>query len=280
MLDTILHPILGDDPRVVPALRPEIIPPHRPPRSGEQVLRRLKAGLRGMKWWRKPKGLRQQLAARYLKGSGLEIGALHNRLWVPRGVQVKYVDRLSVADLRRQYPELAGHPLIEADLLDDGEKLTTVPDGSQDFLIANHFLEHTQDPIGTLKRHLEVLKPNGILYLAVPDKRWTFDARRPVTTLEHLYRDYEEGPECSYQDHYQEWVELVENLQEPRAAAERVRQLITMSYSIHYHVWTQWELLELLFDVRRRLHLPFEIETVVLNHRRRFAESVAILRKT
>lgn len=233
-----------------------------------------------MRWWRKPKGLRQQLAARYLKGSGLEIGALHNGLWVPRGVRVQYVDRLNVADLRRQYPELDGHPLIEADLLDDGERLTTVPDGSEDFLIANHFLEHAQDPIGTLRRHLDVLKPNGILYLAVPDKRWTFDVRRPVTTLEHLYRDYEEGPEWSLQGHYQEWVELVENVQEPRTAAERVRQLIAMGYSIHFHVWTQWELLELLSDVRRRLQLTFEIETVVLNHRRRFAESIVILRKT
>ena len=39
---------------------------------------------------------------------------------------------------------------------------------AEDFIIANHFLEHAQDPIRTIKRHLEVLKPGGVLFLYLP----------------------------------------------------------------------------------------------------------------
>lgn len=279
MPDTIAQSIRGDQFGEGSATSHEPELPHRIARPVDRLLRKLKLRLRGLKWWSKPKGLRQQLASQFLQGSGLEIGALHNGLWVPPGVRVQYVDRMSVADLRRQYPELNGHPLIEADILDDGEKLATVADASQDFIIANHFLEHTQDPIGTIQRHLQVLKPNGILYLAVPDKRWTFDVRRPVTTLEHLIRDYEEGPAWSFEDHFREWVELVEKQIDPVAVDQRVQQLIAMNYSIHFHVWTQGELLELLLVLRRRLTSAFEIEAVVLNRRRSFAESIVILRK-
>src|ERR1035438_1530581 len=91
---------------------------------------------------------RQQLAAIYLRGEGLEIGALHSPLKVPRAARVRYVDRLPVAELRRQYPELASAHLVDIDIVDDGEKLSAVGAGTQEFVIANHFLEHCEDPIG------------------------------------------------------------------------------------------------------------------------------------
>ena len=75
-------------------------------------------------------------------------------------------------DLRRHYPELNDLPLVNVNIVDDGEKLTAFEPNSQDFIIANHFLEHTQDPIGTVRRHLEVLRPDGVLYMAVPDRRF------------------------------------------------------------------------------------------------------------
>ena len=145
---------------------------------------------------------------------------------------------------------------------------------SHDFIIANHFLEHTQDPIGTIKRHLEVLRPGGIIYMAVPDKRETFDHKRPVTTLEHLYRDHDEGPAWSYMDHVREWVGLVGDLN-GEAFHREVREVVDKQYSIHYHVWTQNELLEFLVDIRRRLALPFDIVSVLLNG----YESIVILKK-
>jgi SAM-dependent methyltransferase len=96
-------------------------------------------------------------------------------------------------ELREHYPELNGLPLEEVDILDDGERLGTISDGSLDFVIANHFLEHCKDPLLTLSYFARVLRPGGIVYLAVPDKRHTFDVDRPVTSLDNLFRDHTEG---------------------------------------------------------------------------------------
>src|SRR3977135_908065 len=101
---------------------------------------------------------RWRLARRHLSGSGLEIGALHCPLRVPPGVTVRYVDRLDRDALRRQYPELTTQELVEVDVVDDGERLGSQADASADFIIANHFIEHTEDPLGTLASHLRVLR--------------------------------------------------------------------------------------------------------------------------
>jgi predicted SAM-dependent methyltransferase len=217
---------------------------------------------------------RSTLSSRYLQGSGIEIGALHNPMGLPDGCDVAYVDRLNVCDLRQQYPELVGKPLVDVDVIDDGEKLVTFGASSQDFIIANHFLEHTQDPIGTIKRHLEVLKPGGILCMAVPDKRETFDRRRSVTSLENLYRDYHDGPNWSYMDHVHEWCSLVGDLKE-EAFHAAVQHVVDTQYSIHFHVWTQNELLEFLVDIRRRVSLPFDILAISLKG----YESIVVLKK-
>src|SRR5512136_777634 len=165
------------------------------------------------RWWalRPVAGLlsREYLSAAFLHGSGLEIGALHNPLPVPWGVRVAYVDRLPVADLRLQYPELRGKRFVAVDILDDGETLRTIGDESQDFVIANHFLEHCEDPIGAIENFSRVLKVGGIAFLAVPDKRFTFDRERPLTSVEHLLRDHEIGPTSSRLQHLEEWTRIV-----------------------------------------------------------------------
>ena len=92
--------------------------------------------------------LRYLVARRYLGGEGIEIGALLLPLKVPRAARVRYVDRYTLAGLREHCPELAAYTLVDPDIVDDGEVLTTLTDGSQDFVIANHVSEHTQDPVG------------------------------------------------------------------------------------------------------------------------------------
>ncbi len=205
--------------------------------------------------------VRRRLARRYLRGEGLEVGALHRPLAVRRGVRVRYVDRHSVDQLRAHYPELRDHDLVPVDVIDDGETLATVPDASVDFVVANHFLEHTQDPIGTLGHHLRVLRRGGILFLAVPDKRRTFDADRPVTPLEHLVRDHAEGPAWSRRTHFEEWAALVERVA-PAAVAERARELESYDYSIHFHVWTPTTFTALLAHAAAREQLPLAVEAL------------------
>jgi hypothetical protein len=220
---------------------------------------------------------RRELASRFLFGDGLEIGALHVPLVMPAGVKVRYVDRKSVDDLRAEYPELEGWNLTEVDLLDDGELLSTIADESQDFIVANHFLEHCENPIGTILRHLGKLRAGGVLFYAVPDKRFTFDFRRNVTPLEHMIADYEQGPERSRREHYDEWVRLVDvHPGEPdEQAIARARQLEDAADSIHMHVWTQVEFLQLIVAARERCDNAFEIEAAA----RQQIEFMVVLRK-
>jgi len=218
---------------------------------------------------------RVRLARRYLRGEGLEIGALHLPLPMPRGTRARYVDRMTKDDLIREYPELEGHDLVDVDVVDDGERLTTVPDASVDFVVANHFLEHTEDPIGTLEQHTRVLRPGGVLFLANPDPRVTFDELRPLTTIEHLARDHSEGPEVSRDEHYEEWARLVERAPQPEVAG-RAAELRASGYSIHFHVWTPAVFAELVRHCAHEEGIPLELEALVpVRH-----EFITVLRRT
>jgi SAM-dependent methyltransferase len=219
--------------------------------------------------------LRRKVIARaYLRGRGLEIGALHNPLKVPPAARVRYVDRLDDADLRREYPELRDKALVHVDIVDDGETLATVPDGSQDFVIANHFVEHCENPIGAVGNMLRVLKVGGLLYLAIPDKRHTFDRDRPVTSLEHLMRDYHEGPDWSRRGHYEEWVRLVDKIPDPAGRERQVATLLARRTAIHFHVWTQAEMVDLVAALRRLF--AFDVDLMF----KRDNEVLFIVRKT
>ncbi len=221
------------------------------------------------------KDLRRQIAAKYLTGTGIEIGALHSPLPVPDDIDIHYVDRITIEQLRQQYPELTAYKFVEPDIIDDGEQLTSIPDTSLDFVIANHVIEHCQNPIFSLENWLRVLKVDGVLYIAVPDKRYTFDCDRPITPLEHIIRDYEEGGSWSEQFHYEEWARLVEKAADSDVAT-RAKNLLDINYSIHFHVWTQIEFLELLLYCRNSLSLPIELELLQKNQ----MEFIVIIRKS
>ena len=111
--------------------------------------------------------------------------------------------------------------------------------------------------------------------MGVPDKRHTFDIDRPLTSLDHLIRDYKEGPECSKLGHYEEFIRLVAKPPEEQVAA-RIQHLLDIDYSIHFHVWTSETFPELLEYCQQQLGFNFTIELFQENSQ----EIVIILRKT
>ena len=185
---------------------------------------------------------------------------------------MKYVDRMTAAELQPHYRELSSTPFVETDIVDNGEELTRIADNSQDFVIANHFLEHCQNPIQAFENFPTCLEDGGVLYMAVPDKRFTFDVRRPPTPIDHILRDHQEGPAWSKRQHFEEWARLVEGQSEEHVES-RVRQLLDMDYSIHYHVWEASGLLEFVTTLQRMLRL--EVELFLRNG----FETILILRK-
>lgn len=177
---------------------------------------------------------RKFLAERYIQGCGVEIGGLNAPLPVPSHARVRYADFKPVEALESAYSDI---PVIQApDILTDLESLVGVPDASQDFLIANHVLEHVEDPLRAMRSVRRVLKAGGIAFVALPDKRYTFDAPRSVTPLEHLIRDFNEGPEWSAPEHYRDWAENVDEAS-GSAIEERAAELLAIRENIHFHVW-------------------------------------------
>ena len=184
------------------------------------------------------------------------------------------MDRLPAEELRHHYPELAGRELVAVDILDDGESLASIPDASVDFVIANHFLEHCEDPIAAVGAFLRVARPGGVVYLAVPDKHHSFDVRRAITTVDHLLADHERGPEASRRGHYLDWSLHVLG-REDREAGDEADRLMEARYSIHFHVWTRRSFLAFLRWCRDDRRMPFRIERTASNR----VEVIAVLRK-
>lgn len=137
---------------------------------------------------------RRRLALRHLPagGQGLEIGALHCPLPLPPGARARYVDRRTSQELRRLRAD-AGPNIVHTDILADGFALACIADASQDFVVANHVLEHAADALGTLENWLRVLRPGGVLFVAVPIGARCFDRGRPVTTTDHFLEDHRLG---------------------------------------------------------------------------------------
>jgi SAM-dependent methyltransferase len=220
--------------------------------------------------------VRRHLAKRYLRGDGLEVGALHLPLALPRGARARYVDRMGVEDLRAHYPELDVYELVTPDFIDDGEALTSVPSDSMDFVIVNHLIEHCQDPIGALLSHARVLREGGVLYLAAPDRRRTdFDREREETSLEHLVHDHEQGPEGSRAKHYEEWSRFAVKAPADEVL-ERAATLERQDYSIHFHTFTLTSFLALMLRARQAYGLSLEIVATETNNH----EFIVIARKT
>jgi len=219
---------------------------------------------------------RSRIAAPYLRGDGIEIGALNAPTPMPPGARVRYVDYVTAAEVRAQYPRLEGEALVDADVIDDGERLTTFADASVDFIVANHFLEHCENPLGTLRTHLRVVRPGGFLYYAIPEMRSSSDSARPLTGFEHVVADEQDGGAASRREHLVEWARLVCGEQGDDAVERRIADIARRGVTIHYHVWDVNTWLEFLCRARGRMGDVFEVKHLELAG----PEIVAVLRRS
>lgn len=195
---------------------------------------------------------------------------------VPNRAHVRYVDRFDEHGLRDHYPELKDLPLVRVDVIDDGERLASFRANSLDFIIANHFIEHTEDPIGTIRRHIEVLRRGGVLYMAVPDKRFTFDQPRALTTVDHLVRDHRDGPHVSRDSHYLEVASLSESSESIQSVADTLK---AKNYSIHFHVWTKDTFRDFITYALEQSLIAAKLEYIESNPQLT-DEFIVVLRKT
>lgn len=158
-----------------------------------------------------------KLAHKFLDGlSGLEIGgSAHNSF----GLNSKNVDYTDKEDTVYKLDEIkrCGRAM-PVDVVASGDKLP-FPDGSHDFVISSHVLEHFPDPIKALKEWYRVIKDGGYIFMIVPHKERTFDKKNDRTTLKELIARHSGSIKVkkNYEKHHSVWitedvVELVQHL--------------------------------------------------------------------
>lgn len=127
---------------------------------------------------------------------GLEIGPL---CWplvtkTESNGRIYYVDFSTAEKSREKYkddPNVDVNEIVETDYLWGKQTLPELVEGKLfDYVVASHVIEHVPNMLGWLREIASVLKDNGILALAIPDKRYTFDFKRQLTTLGVLVESY------------------------------------------------------------------------------------------
>lgn len=217
---------------------------------GERFAASLRSWGAGRRWMRSATErasarIRARLGRPWLSGTGIEIGAQMNPLWVdPQRARVRYLDRQSAEDNARLHG-LDPARYVKVDLFDDGATLTTVADASLDFVISNHVLEHVLDPLSALKAWLRVLKPGGLLYLSLPNfvaNEFDFERRPPdMATLEALHARRDDKPfvDAYRRARWRDFLMAVEKLGDGTPALDRrAAEIEAADERIHFHVYS------------------------------------------
>ena len=126
---------------------------------------------------------------------GIEIGPLTSPIVTRDMGAIRYVDYATAEELKAKYADEAGvdtSKIVEVDYIWGAQSLPDLVGNEApfDYAIASHVIEHVPDLIGWLKELHAILKPGGILSLAIPDKRFCFDYRRDLTKPADILEAY------------------------------------------------------------------------------------------
>lgn len=140
---------------------------------------------------------------------GLEIGAFDLPFVTPEEGDVEFLDYAPTEELQENARAAPGHSpdfVAPVNYVVNTGDWSEIPEG-YDWIAAAHVIEHVPSIIDWLNEAGNRLKANGILFLVVPDKRFTFDYFRPETTLgqileDHYRRKVRPGPAEVFDAHY------------------------------------------------------------------------------
>jgi len=166
--------------------------------------------------------------ARFCAGRGIEIGS----------GGVHHVKGSMLVDIVNDFSSAVPYAV---DYVADAHCLPKIESDSLDYVSASHVLEHLTNPIRAILEWMRILKPGGVLWLKIPDKRKTFDVKRERTALKHLIEDFEKDVPVDDPTHIDD---QNMNSDPPRT--------VTHPY-VHNHVWIPEDIVELFEYIDKRL---------------------------
>jgi len=200
--------------------------------------------------------IRDDFARFYIHGSGYEIGAQHAPLHCDaRKARVTYIDYLDKTESARKY-NLPEESCVDVDILCDANQLGCIKNESADFVIANHVLEHSPNPLGALLEWLRIIKKGGILFFSLPNYLCNeFDFEKKPVGLDHLINDFRnDGKKDISEVHVEEHVTIVDGI--PRKDKERFiarkKEILQSNLHTHYHVFDEQLIRDMLLFVHAR----------------------------
>jgi hypothetical protein len=179
------------------------------------------------------------------------------------------------------------HSQYEGTLIGEASTLDGIPDNSYECLISSHVLEHIANPIKALLNWRRVVVANGLIIAVVPHSEGTFDRCRPVTTVDHIWKDYIDGTTEQDSTHAAEVIALHDWSRDPGvlnrdAFIQRIRDN-RQSRSMHHHVLIAETLVRLIdvvglkllyVDIARPYHICAVAEVPATPTRPRFVAGV------
>lgn len=239
----------------------------------------------------------EQRRARILAGidvanrRGLEIGPLDRAVVRKDEGPVEYVDYTDTDTLRlRAYAGVDPGVIPDVDHVWASRPLRELVGEPVGYIVASHVIEHVPDLVGWLHDLHGALASDGVLSLAIPDRRFTFDILRPPSTLGDVVEAYllkARTPSIRHVfdncalgavvDHGQAWRERLDRPDLPRLMGEGALQFAfdqcveiaeTPRYlDSHCWVFTPATFLELIEGMARLKLLPFAVRSFDPTHR-------------
>lgn len=93
-------------------------------------------------------------------------------------------------------------------IIADGIDLSKIPSETYELMLSSHVLEHIANPLKALFEWKRILKNDGYLVIVLPNMDFTYDRKRPLTTLEHIIKDFENNVTEDDRTHLQEVLDL------------------------------------------------------------------------
>ena len=148
--------------------------------------------------------------------------------------------------------DIANH---DVDYVTDAANLFFAEDESLDFVCSSHVLEHLANPLKAIAEWKRVIKKGGIIYVGVPDKRYTFDRKRPRTPLSHLIGDFEKDTDQTDKTHISEFLEKFDEGNPRHSNIEQRRENVRNNpeSQVHHHVWIADDIKEIFEHMSLRI---------------------------
>lgn len=128
-------------------------------------------------------------------GRGLQPGQPSRSLVAKTEGDILYADFLSTEELRAQHassPFVDVARIVAVDIVLGREPLDAAlaPHAPFDDVIASHVFEHLPNPVRWLQQLAGSMNAGGLVSLAIPDQRYTFDYLRQPTRMSELIASY------------------------------------------------------------------------------------------